>query len=113
MPPKQTATREVAFLLPMTERTTSAARGYGFKWQKARLAWLQEHPLCVMCGKAGRITEATVVDHIQPHRGDQKLFWSRSNWQSLCATHHSKDKQRLEKSGTATAEFDQHGRVIW
>ncbi|MGI6721758.1 MAG: HNH endonuclease [Anaerovoracaceae bacterium] len=23
-----------------------------------------------------------------PHRGDQKLFWDRSNWQSLCKSCH-------------------------
>lgn len=32
---------------------------------------------------------ATVVDHIVPHRGDQKLFWDRSNWQPLCEHHHN------------------------
>ena len=31
----------------------------------------------------------TVVDHIIPHRGDQKLFWDRSNWQPLCEHHHN------------------------
>lgn len=31
----------------------------------------------------------TVVDHIVPHRGDQKLFWDRSNWQPLCEHHHN------------------------
>ncbi|WP_324290694.1 AAA family ATPase [Ancylobacter sp. SL191] len=42
---------------------------------------------------------ATVVDHIIPHRGDSKLFWSRSNWQALCVTHHSRSKQAAEKGG--------------
>lgn len=32
---------------------------------------------------------ATVVDHIIPHRGDQKLFWDRGNWQPLCEHHHN------------------------
>nr|WP_258536290.1 HNH endonuclease signature motif containing protein [Comamonas kerstersii] len=50
-----------------------------------------------MCAAEGRVTVATVVDHIVPHRGDQSLFWRRSNWQSLCSTHHSKDKQRDER----------------
>lgn len=31
----------------------------------------------------------TVVDHIVPHRGDQKLFWDRGNWQPLCEHHHN------------------------
>ena len=37
----------------------------------------------------GKITEATVVDHIIPHRGDMKLFWDKSNWQPLCEHHHN------------------------
>jgi 5-methylcytosine-specific restriction protein A len=42
---------------------------------------------------------ATVVDHTTPHRGDMTLFWDERNWQGLCATHHSKDKQREEAQG--------------
>jgi 5-methylcytosine-specific restriction endonuclease McrA len=38
-----------------------------------------------------------VVDHIQPHRGDQRLFWDRRNWQPLCRTCHSGHKQSIEK----------------
>lgn len=79
-----------------TEGMTSTQRGYGYKWQKAREAYLRENPLCVMCTAQGVVAVATVVDHITPHRGDQSLFWRRSNWQSLCATHHSRDKQRHE-----------------
>lgn len=79
-----------------TSEQTSTRRGYGYKWQKARAQFLREHPLCVMCQVQGLVTAATVVDHITPHRGDQSLFWRRSNWQGLCATHHSRDKQREE-----------------
>lgn len=79
-----------------TDKQTSSQRGYGYKWQKARERYLQQHPLCVYCEREGRVTAASVVDHIEPHRGDMKLFWSPSNWQSLCATHHSRDKQREE-----------------
>ncbi len=78
---------------------TSTERGYGYRWQKARIGHLRHHPLCVMCEAEGRVELATVVDHKIPHRGDQELFWNRSNWQSLCATHHSSDKQREEGSG--------------
>lgn len=79
-----------------TEGMTSTQRGYGYKWQKAREAFLRENPLCVMCQAQGRVEAATVVDHITPHRGDQSLFWRRSNWAPLCAHHHSSDKQREE-----------------
>ena len=71
-------------------RGTAAQRGYGRTWQKARAVYLQEHPLCVECQREGRVTPATVVDHIVPHRGNQELFWDvEGNWQSLCAAHHN------------------------
>jgi 5-methylcytosine-specific restriction endonuclease McrA len=75
---------------------TAAERGYDYRWQKARAAWLKEHPLCVFCEANGRVEAATTVDHKIPHRGDKHLFWDRSNWQSLCTNCHSGLKQRQE-----------------
>jgi 5-methylcytosine-specific restriction protein A len=69
---------------------------YGRRWRAARAGHLRNHPLCVMCKADGRTTEAVIVDHVTPHRGDQKLFWNKSNWQSLCKTHHDATKQRME-----------------
>lgn len=80
-------------------RGSAAQRGYGYKWQQARDGFLRSHPLCVECERNGRVAAATVVDHIQPHRGDMGLFWDKENWQALCASCHSGVKQRLEKSG--------------
>jgi 5-methylcytosine-specific restriction endonuclease McrA len=37
-----------------------------------------------------------VVDHTIPHKGDQVLFWDRTNWQASCRPHHDIVKQRLE-----------------
>ncbi|MBQ6407985.1 MAG: HNH endonuclease [Butyrivibrio sp.] len=72
------------------DRASSGKRGYGSKWQKARANYLRRHPYCVRCYKGGVLTEATVVDHIVPHRGDPKLFWDETNWQSLCKPCHDK-----------------------
>jgi 5-methylcytosine-specific restriction protein A len=36
----------------------------------------------------GELVAASVVDHIVPHRGDERLMWSESNWQSLCKPCH-------------------------
>jgi 5-methylcytosine-specific restriction protein A len=83
-------------------RGTSAQRGYGYKWQKARAAYLAKHPLCRMHAELGEIVPASLVDHITPHRGDMTLFWQSSNWQSLCKPCHDGAKQRLEKSGIVT-----------
>jgi len=81
----------------MNERSTSSERGYNNIWQKARNTFLLSHPCCRMCEEEGRVTRATVVDHIIPHKGDQKLFWdTRNNWQALCTKHHSATKQRIE-----------------
>ena len=54
-----------------------------------RKRYLEAHPFCVECMKEGKYIKATDVDHIVPHRGDQKLFWDQSNWQPLCHKHHS------------------------
>lgn len=70
-------------------RPSASARGYNRRWHKARAEWLRTHPLCAACLKANHITPATTVDHIKPHKGNQILFWDRSNWQSLCTMHHN------------------------
>lgn len=53
--------------------------------------------------KVGRLTQATVVDHIVPHRGDQKLFWDESNWQPLCKPCH--DKKTWNEDNNPTYKF--------
>lgn len=70
------------------QRPRDASRLYGRKWKAARLEFLRTHPLCVHCLAKGITTAATVVDHIQPHKGDLKRFWSRRNWQPLCKPCH-------------------------
>lgn len=54
----------------------------------------------VECAERGRpVPYGNVVDHTEAHRGDKALFWDESNWQTLCQTHHSRDKQRQERDG--------------
>ncbi len=72
---------------------------YDYRWQKARVAFLNANPLCAMCERRGRVTVATVVDHVIPHRGDRRIFWDRENWQPLCASCHDGAKQAEERSG--------------
>jgi len=81
-------------------RGSSYERGYTVKWRVARLDYLSKNPLCVTCAKRGITTFATVVDHIVPHKGDYKLFWDRSNWQSMCKVcHDSKTAKETEGFG--------------
>lgn len=92
---------------------SSAAKGYGYRWQQARADHLRRNPLCVFCRDKGRAVAASVVDHIKaPRLGDARLsgdaeriadawrlFWDRTNWQSLCKLCHDSTKQRMEKGG--------------
>jgi 5-methylcytosine-specific restriction protein A len=70
------------------QRKTTAQRGYGAAWQRARDGYLAKHPLCAACAGHGKTTPANVVDHIKPHKGDRALFWDSTNWQPLCKQCH-------------------------
>lgn len=67
-------------------------------WQVRRTDQLAREPLCRLCKSRGRITAATVADHIEPHRGDPQKFWY-GDLQSLCTDCHNADKQREEHRG--------------
>ena len=77
-------------------RESSAKRGYGRKWRTAREIFLKRHPLCIFHAKRGEVVPANVVDHILPHKGDQKLFWDIGNWQPLCRGCHDSEKRKQE-----------------
>lgn len=70
------------------DRKGTSERGYDKRWQRESKKFLAAHKLCVRCLEQKKLTEATVVDHIIPHRGDEKLFWDQSNWQALCKRCH-------------------------
>lgn len=76
---------------------SSTARGYNYRWQRARATYLAAHPLCAMCSTDYAPVPATVVDHIKPHGGDDALFWDINNWQPLCKHCHDSEKQRSER----------------
>ena len=38
------------------------------------------------------------LDHIIPHRGDETLMWSESNWQALCKPCHDKKTWTEDKN---------------
>ena len=68
-----------------TERRGSAReRGYDTQWQKARAGYFKSHPLCVCCQAHGVVVAASVLDHVEPHKGDRAKFWDSANWQGLC-----------------------------
>ena len=75
---------------PLYARENATARGYDGRWRVARLRFLKRNPLCAACMQEGRLSPATVVDHITPHRGDETLFWEESNWQPMCKPCHDR-----------------------
>lgn len=74
-----------------SKRPNYRERGYSNEWDKARRHYLKENPLCVVCGG-----KANTVDHINPHKGDKRLFWDKSNWQSMCRKHHSQKTAKVD-----------------
>ena len=79
------------------DRGSSYTRGYDRRWSKARIRFLSENPLCVMCMERGFENAATVVDHKKAHKGDPELFWDEDNWQSLCKPDH--DRKTAKENG--------------
>jgi 5-methylcytosine-specific restriction enzyme A len=71
-------------------------------WLAIREQHLATHPLCVMCEAEGRVTDATVCDHVHRHNDDWQSFVS-GPFQSLCEQHHNTAKQREEHAGFSTA----------
>jgi 5-methylcytosine-specific restriction endonuclease McrA len=67
-------------------------------WRARAKAQLMAQPLCAMCAAKGLVKEASLADHVTPHRGEAALFWGGA-LQSLCWSCHSRDKQRAERAG--------------
>lgn len=77
-------------------RGTARERGYDTRWEEAAATFKVRYPLCGMrphgqapvmsrCHEQGRATPVYQVDHVVPHRQDERLFWDmEGNWQSLC-----------------------------
>jgi hypothetical protein len=62
------------------------------RWRATSRMQLRDEPLCRFCTKAGRVTPATVCDHVIDHKGNADLFWNGER-QSLCATCHNQAKR--------------------
>jgi 5-methylcytosine-specific restriction protein A len=54
------------------------------QWKKLRARHLKYNGCCVGCGKE----ENLIVDHIEPPRGSERLFFDEYNLQTLCTACH-------------------------
>jgi 5-methylcytosine-specific restriction protein A len=62
------------------------------RWRKIRNAWLNDHPFCFQCEKNGVVKIATVLDHKDGDANNN----DESNYQSLCASCHSRKTARFD-----------------
>ena len=80
--------------LPQQKRKSASKRGYGRAWQKARAEFIQQtidEKGGVNCAECGRMILGRIfVDHKEPHKDDEALFWDRDNWQLLDWSCHSR-----------------------
>ncbi|MGF7161273.1 putative kinase [Rhodoligotrophos appendicifer] len=71
------------------------------RWQKLRWSILVRDLFTCQksgCGRVETETSQLVCDHVEPHRGDEALFWN-GPFQTLCKACHDRDKQREERLG--------------
>ena len=78
-------------------RESPSARGYGAEHRRIRTQLLQEEPLCQECKRKGRVTVATIADHIVPLSKGGKT--ERSNYQALCRE--CSDRKTLKDAGAS------------
>jgi hypothetical protein len=71
----------------------------GSTWKHLRKTQLTQHPLCERCRKRNRLTPATVVHHVDTHRGDLQKFYNPGNLESVCAPCHDSDALSEERLG--------------
>lgn len=84
----------------MSHKSKKAHPWYKTKvWLQLRRIHLDREPLCRRCKGEGRLTAATVVHHVKPHKGDWTAFNDPANLASSCASCHNSVEQSIEARG--------------
>lgn len=58
------------------------------RWRKLRAYKLSLNPLCEKCQRAGRVTQALHVHHVEERKDRPDLAYELSNLESLCVPCH-------------------------
>ena len=67
------------------------------RWRTLRDAIrLRDRYTCKLCKRLCVGKGESAVDHIDPHRGDERKFWDETNLQLLCSQCHNTTKQSEE-----------------
>ena len=67
------------------------------RWREVRADQLSRHPLCAMCLEHGRITAATICNHVDKDAKQTEEGFFAGPFTSLCAQHHDSTQQRDER----------------
>jgi len=104
----------------VTETGKANSRLYNQQaWDKIRARQLSKQPLCARCQHEGKITAASTVDHVFPHRRDAAKF-KVNLFQSLCVACHTIKGQDERKGiynhytahGIRTYSDDDYVRIL-
>lgn len=71
------------------------------RWRGLRLTVLRREPLCRQCKAAGRLTPATVVDHVLDRVDHPELAYIAENLQPLCERCHNRKTAKTQASKRA------------
>lgn len=93
----------------MTDKGKANSKLYGQKaWANIRTRQLSKQPLCAKCQSEGKVTAATTVDHVFPHRRDTDAF-KVNLFQSLCTSCHTLKTQ--DENAGRYLHYTAHGII--
>jgi 5-methylcytosine-specific restriction enzyme A len=78
-------------------RPSAGARGYGWRWQKFRKAFLAQHPLCVRCDGQGKVVAAEHVHHKDWQGPLGPRGYDEDNLEALCQSCHNQTTARGQR----------------
>ena len=79
-------------------------------WKQQRITQLSQKPLCASCLLEGKVVQATVVDHIFPHRQDENKF-KLNHFQSLCIACHT--NKTIEENNGKYLYYSSNGIITY
>lgn len=69
------------------------------RWKRLRLrVFARDLFTCRECGKVDGNTSRLVAHHVEPHKGDEVLFWNEDNIQCICQPCHDGPVKARERS---------------
>ena len=94
------------------DRDPAVRRRYGRAWKRIRDRYIQEHPLCELCQRDGRLTPAEEVHHKVPL--SEGGTHARDNLVALCKSCHARiHAQRGDRWHRKNGDHPEGSSPIW